>query len=197
MTDYSTQYSPAQLTPINPSQNYSSPLEVNSSYNYNLANPAKNVKYQTTFFCFGIVHPIVFSLVGLGLTVFIILEGMRNSDPPVYVSFFTFLFFIVGYTIGSFIPLCTKIYTDNYVGIIGITKVKTFFWFNESKKIPINEIQKVEKNKSTLNFIFLNGSKIEGYTFQKRKECDEAFNIIRNGLPQNIIFISNDDFATY
>ena len=127
MTDYSTQYSSAQLTPINPSQNYSSPLEVNSSYNYNLANPAKNVKYQTPFIWFGTIHPIVFSIAGLVFTVFVILEGMRNSKTPVYVSFFTFLFFIIGYLIGSLLPLYTKIYTDNYVGIIGITKVKLFF----------------------------------------------------------------------
>ena len=97
MTDYSTQYSSAQLTPINPSRKYSTPLEVNLSYNYNSANPGKTVYYKTPFMVVAIIHPIVSSISGLVFTVFIIIEGMRSSSFPVYMSFFTFLFFIFGY----------------------------------------------------------------------------------------------------
>ena len=86
MTDYSTQYSSAQLTPINPSQNYSTPLEA-SPYNYISENPAKNVKYKTSFMCFFIVHHLVFSISGLATTVFIIIEGMKETGRnPLYLS---------------------------------------------------------------------------------------------------------------
>ena len=199
MTDYSTQYSSAQLTPINPSQNYSTPLETSLPYNYISENPAKNVKYKTSFMCFFIVHPLVFSISGLATTVFIIIEGMKDSSFPVYVSFFSFLFLIVGYTLGSLLTLRTKIHIDNSIGIISITKVKTFCWFNETKKIQINKIQQVERCNSTINFIFLNGNKIDGCNFEKIDECYMAFHIIKSGLPQNINFIVNDkpDFYEY
>ena len=144
MTDYSTQYSSAQLTPINPSQNYSTPLET-SPYNYISDNPAKIVNYKTSFMCFGIVHPLVFSIIGLAATVFVIIEGMRDDNCPVYASFITFIFFIVGYTLGCLLTLRTKIHIDNSIGIISITKVKTFFWLNVTKIIQINKIQQVEK----------------------------------------------------
>ena len=196
MTDYSTQYSSAQLTPINPSQNYSTPLET-SPYNYISDNPAKIVNYKTSFMCFGILHPLVFSIVGLAATVFVIIEGMRDDNCPVYASFITFIFFIVGYTLGCLLTLRTKIHIDNSIGIISITKVKTFFWFNVTKIIQINKIQQVEKWNSIIYFIFLNGNKIEGCSFQKRDECYKAFNIIKSGLPQNINFIFNDKFDLY
>ena len=50
----------------------------------------------------------------------------------------------------------------------------------------------MERCNSTINFIFLNGNKIDGCNFEKIDECYMAFHLIKSGLPQNINFIVND-----
>ena len=204
MTDYSTQYSSDPLTPISPSENYSNPLVVNQSYNSNEINPAKSVTYKTPkensyLFGFGFLIP------GFITTVFMILEVFRNSEWPIYSQFLPLLFLIVGYCACSSASIYTKIDIDNSIGIITKTEVKTFCCFNESVKIQINKIDQVfmkenvvkgyEDTRIDFKIIFrlLNGNEIEGYTFNKKDECKKAFNIIKSGLPQNIII--NDDFV--
>ena len=201
MTDYQTQYSSDLLTPINPSQDSSIPLEISPSDNFNGTNPANNIIYKTpsTYF---FVPSIVIFISGLFTTGILIFEGMTNSRCPVYFSLLLFILIIIGYSIGSLASNSTKIHIDNSIGIITITEVKTFSCFNVSLKIQIKEIKQViirKKNDydddSTYYNIFfklLNGNEVEVSSSEKN-EIKKAFNIIRSGLPQNIIF--NDDLV--
>ena len=58
-----------------------------------------------------------------------------------------------------------------------------------------NVVKGYEDTRIDFKIIFrlLNGNEIEGYTFNNKDECKKAFNIIKSGLPQNIII--NDDFV--
>ena len=90
---------------------------------------------------------------GLAITVFFIIDGMRTREMPIYISFVTFLFCIVGYISGSFVTIYTKMHIDNSTGIITITERKTFCCFNVSMKIQINKnkqafIKEIEHDES-------------------------------------------------
>ena len=204
MTDYSTQYSSDPLTPISPSEKYSNPLVVNPSYDSNEIKPAKSVTYETPKEKI-YVFALFFFITGLITTVSMILEVFKNSEWPIYVHFLPLLLLIIGYYAGGDASIYTKIHIDNSIGIITITKVKTFCCFNVSVKIQINKIDQVfirenevkgnEDTRINFKIIFrlLNGNEIERYKFDKKDECKKAFNIIKCGLPQNIIF--NDDLV--
>ncbi len=51
MTDYQAQVSSDQLTPMNPSQNPSNPLEVSPSDNFNGSNPIKTIVKRPSQIC--------------------------------------------------------------------------------------------------------------------------------------------------
>ena len=128
---------------------------------------------------------------------FLIIDGMRTGEMPVYISFFTFFILIVGYIPGSLMTISTKIHIDNSTGIITITKTKTFCCFNVSEKIQINKIEQAfiketehDESNSTFKIFFrlLNRNEIPICEYERKNESYIYFNDIKNALPQNIIF---------
>ena len=142
MTDYQAQDSSELITPINPSQNALNPLKVSPSDNCNGTKSIKTIIKSPgdNLFVVSIIS-IVLLMFGLAITVFYIIEIMRTREMPKYISFFSFLFCIIGYISGSLVTISIKIHIDNSTGIITITKRKTFCCFNVSLKIQINKIE--------------------------------------------------------
>ena len=200
MTDYQAQVSYDPLIPINPSQNPSNPLEVSPSDNFNGTNPVKTLIKRRSQIWVASVVSIVFFMLGSAFTAHIVIEGMGTNGFSVYPSFFTFFVLITGYTLGSLVTISTKIYIDNSTGIITITRRKTFCCFNVSMKIQINEIEQAFikeivddefPNSYELFFRLLNGNEIPICVYESKDESYKYFNIIKNALPQNIIFNDN------
>ena len=197
MTDYTTQNSSEPLTPMN--------QEVNQPYNFNVANLPNSVNYRTPCSCCECFFYFLFFIVLIFLTCFIFIRGIQRK-MPIYISLMTFFSSIIFYILLITMTISTKIHIDNSVGIIIKTRIKSLFCFNESKKIQINDVDKVIKKKLEhtdednghsityrIDIRLLNGKIIEGCKMSNIDECNRAFNILRNGLPENIIF--SDNFA--
>ena len=197
MTDYSTQNYSEQLTPMN--------QEVNQSYNFNVANLPNSVNYRTPCSCCECFSYFLFFIIFIIITYFFFIVCIKTKFF-VYISLIPFFFSLMFYILLSIRTISTKIHIDNSVGIITKTEIKSLFCFNESKKIQITDVDKVNKNKIEytdddnghsityrIYFILLNGKIIEGCEMSNINECNRAFSILRNGLPENIII--NDNFA--
>ena len=136
MTDYSTQNYSEQLTPMN--------QEVNQSYNFNVANLPNSVNYRTPCSCFECFSCFLFYIILIFMTCFIFILGIQRK-MPIYFSLITFFTSFILYILLSIMTISTKIHIDNSVGIITKTRIKSLFCFNESKKIQINDVDKVIK----------------------------------------------------
>ena len=200
MTDFQTKDFSDPLTPINPSKNTSNTLEVNTSDNFNEANPGKTLIKKPSSIWVVFLCSIFLIITGLFSTVLLIIEGMRNGDIPVYINFVLFSLFLGGYTLGCLATISTKIHIDNSAGIITITKRKTFYCFNVSVKIQIKEIEQAfikervyddSDNIYKIFFKLLNGNEILVCMYESLNETNKYFNIFKSELSDYIIFNDN------
>ena len=136
MTDYSTQNYSEQLTPMN--------QEVNQSYNFNVANLPNSVNYRTPCSCLECFSYFLVFIILIFITCFTFILGIQR-EVSVYISLITFFTSLIFYILLSIMTISTKIHIDNSVGIITKTRIKSLFCFNESKKIQINDVDKVIK----------------------------------------------------
>lgn len=206
-----SQYLNTQTTPdipqngsnVNSSpQNIDTFNQVNQSYNQSGAN----VIYKTPYN--GIICLLVslFFIIGIGMEILIIFFFIvTNTIDRIYLLFIPLIFFIISIIIGSGYNLYYSFNIDSNSGVIHIDIKKMCFCSNKKKIVLIKDIQKVivetdfeasYKYKGVIyiffeiNFILYDGRIVKGCSgiADYNEERKKAFSILRDSLPENIIF---------
>ena len=198
------------VTPFNPSSDYQTPISdcqtphgINEPINNN-DNDLQKVIYKTPKNMAGCFMSVILFIVGLIVTSIIIFISIYyNNLPLIFNSFFSLLFLIIGFVLGSYFSIYFIISIDANSGIVVIKSKKTFFCFNKKTTIEIKNIQQVLVE--TDKFVTYNEGGKRYYSFKvifrlfderdiigcsgvidKNNSGRNAFDIIRKALPQYI-----------
>ena len=191
-------------TPINSSDDYSTPMEALQQYTPNNLSEGNKVTYKTPFnriLCF-LVY--VFLIVGIFASSFNTIDGIITGELPRALGggIIPLFFPIVAIVLGSIYSLYFIITIDKELGIITIYSKKIFCCCNKKRIIEFNIIeqisiksitstnsQKGENSNDTFEVIFklYNGRNIKGFSGSDTNyEGNRIFTIFRDSLPQNI-----------
>ena len=196
-------YGPStNIPPQNAPPQYQPPIQVNQS-------PVSNAYYKTPCNCIVGFICVVFFIVGIGVSAFMIYTGISSGNSEqILFGLIPLVFTLVAVILGSCISLYFSLEIENSFGTIVIKKVKLFFCFSKKEILQINDLQQVvvQTDYSTtyeingvhydafeIIFKLHDGREVKGCSgvIDKNGEGRKAFNIIRNALPQNIAFGGN------
>ena len=192
------------LSPTNYGNQNQPPIQVDQNY-----SPGGNVNYRTPCNCIVCTIVVIFFTVGILASAFMIFNGALSADTKmIFFGFIPLIFTIIATILGSCISLYWKISILSTLGIIRIEQKKICSYFSKIKTIQINDLQQVivqtddstsyeicgvHYNAFEVIFKLANQRQVKGCTgvIDKNGEGRKAFTVIRNGLPQRIVFGGN------
>jgi len=151
----------------------------------------------------------IFFIFGVGFFSFMIAIGISNvQSQAILMAFIPLIFVVVATILGSCISLYVIINISSTSGLIIINKKKMCFCFNKQECVQINDLQQVIVQTDTTTrytecgeryysfeviFRLSDGREVKGCSgiIDKDGEGRRAFQIIRNALPQRIVFDGN------
>ena len=151
----------------------------------------------------------IFFIFGVGFFSFMIAIGISNvQSQAILLAFIPLIFVVVATILGSCISLYVIINISSTSGLIIINKKKMCFCFNKQECVQINDLQQVIVQTDTTTrytecgeryysfeviFRLSDGREVKGCSgiIDKDGEGRRAFQIIRNALPQRIVFDGN------
>ena len=151
----------------------------------------------------------IFFIFGVGFFSFMIAIGISNvQSQAILLAFIPLIFVVVATILGSCISLYVIINISSTSGLIIINKKKMCFCFNKQECVQINDLQQVIVQTDTTTrytecgeryysfeviFRLSDGREVKGCSgiIDKDGEGRRAFQIIRNALPQRIVFGGN------
>ena len=188
--------------PQNPPTQYQPPIQVNQS-------SVSNAHYRTPCNCIVGFICVVFFIVGIAASAFMISTGISSGDSQqILFGLLPLIFTLVAFILGSCISLYFSIDIENSFGTISIKKTKLFFCFSKKEIIEVNNLQQVivqtdystnyeingvHYNAFEIIFKLNDGREVKGCSgvIDKNGEGRRAFVVMRNALPQNIAFGGN------
>ena len=191
-------------TPINSSDDYSTPMETLQQYTPNNLSEGNKVTYKTPFnsiLCFLVC---AFLIVGIFASSFNIIDGIITGQLPRALGggIIPLFFPITAIVLGSIYSLYYIFTIDTNLGIIDIYSKKIFCCCNKKRIIEFNIIEQISiqtdastkfliggtsYNAFEAIFKLYNGRNIKGISgIDKNGEGNEVFRIFRDALPQNI-----------
>ena len=183
------------------------PLNVNQNYNsFNMSGPDSNVTYTTP--CNYIIGVIIvaFFIMGTAFFALIIFLAIYNEDAKlIFVCPFPLIFTVVSIVLGIRRNIYYTITVDHYLKTVNIKSKRMCICCSKSNSIQISEIRQViiridhgtsyningvYYNAFEIIFKLINGNDVRGCSgvINKNNEGARAASILRNSLPQNIIF---------
>ena len=187
---------------------YQPPIEVYQPVN----NYGSDVTYKTPCNCIVGFIVTIFFIVGIGVSSFMTVTGILNSDlKGALFGLFPLIFAVVATFLGSCISIYVIINISATSGIIIINKKKMCFCFSKQEVVQINDLQQVivqtdytthyeingvHYNAFEVIFRLSDGREVNGCSgiIDKDGEGRRAFQIIRNALPPRIVFGGNLSF---
>ena len=177
--------------------------------NIETSTPQKLQKntYKTRFNILSCIFFLVGIVLGGGTIIFINFNYIKRSDKNI-IYIFLFIFAIMFTCVGGNLPLYISFHIDTYIEIIKVKTVKLFFCFNKSKKIQINDVQKIIIQKDVSVKYVINGKQVDAIevifklnneseikgcsgVFNTNNECNKIYNFLRFSLPENILVEGN------
>ena len=151
----------------------------------------------------------IFFIFGVGFFSFMIAIGISNvQSQAILLAFIPLIFVVVATILGSCISLYVIINISATSGLIIINKKKMCFCFSKQEVVQINDLQQVIVQTDYTTHYEINGVHYDAFEvifrlsdgrevkgcsgiIDKDGEGRRAFQIIRNALPQRIVFDGN------
>ena len=209
MADNTTTRIPYQQN--NPISYQQQPIRVNQPVRSHKKKKKKksNATYKTPCDYSNGFMVTIFFIFGVGFFSFMIAIGISNvQSQAILMAFIPLIFVVVATILGSCISLYVIINISSTSGLIIINKKKMCFCFNKQECVQINDLQQVIVQTDTTTrykecgeryysfeviFRLSDGREVKGCSgiIDKDGEGRRAFQIIRNALPQRIVFDGN------
>ena len=183
------------------------PLTINQGYNTkNMSCPGPNVTFTTHCNCVEGGLIIFFFTLGTSLFIFLITHSIIDQNGQlVLAGLVPLILIIISIVLGSKNSLCVSITVDYKLQAVIIKSKRMCFCFSKSKTIQIKEIHQVIVQTDPTNVYTCNGFRYNAYEIifklvdgREVKGCSglidvhnegaRVASILRNALPQNIIF---------
>jgi len=184
---------------------YQPPIEVYQPVN----SYGSDVTYRTPCNCIVGFIVVIFFIVGVGVFSFMIVNGISTGQTQtILMAFIPLIFSVVATILGSCISLYVIINISATSGLIIINKKKMCFCFSKQEVVQINDLQQVIVQTDYTTHYEINGVHYDAFEvifrlsdgrevkgcsgiIDKNGEGRRAFQIIRNALPQRIVFGGN------
>ena len=169
----------------------------------------QNTTYKTRCNSLSCMFFFIGYIVGGGLIILMIFLYIKKKEKSLIFILIFLIVWTLGFTCGGgLLPFYISFNINSFLGIIQIKTIKLYCCFNKTKKIQINDIQKILIDKDNKVNYKINNRQVDAieviFKLQNEREIigcsgiinsnDESnkiYHFLRNSLPQNILIEGN------